>query len=41
METDIQVETHGPLLAAIALWLVMLSPLSALLIGVLGAWVVS
>jgi hypothetical protein len=41
MQAPLPVETHGPLLGAAALWLVMLSPLSALLIGVLGAWLVS
>jgi hypothetical protein len=41
MQALIPVETHGSLFGAAALWLVMLSPLSALLIGLLGAWLVS
>jgi hypothetical protein len=40
MQALIPVETHGPLFGAAALWLVMLSPLSALLIELLGAWLV-
>lgn len=34
-------ETHGPLVTAVALWFVMLSPLISLIVGVLGAWFVS
>jgi hypothetical protein len=35
------VETHGPLIANAALWFVMLSPLIGLIVGLLGAWLVS
>jgi hypothetical protein len=34
-------KTHGPLVTAVALWFVMLSPLIGLIVGVLGAWLVS
>jgi len=33
-------ETHGPLVGSIALWLTMLSPLAVLIIGLAGAWLV-
>lgn len=34
-------ETHGPLVANIAFWFTMLSPLIGIIIGLLGAWFVS
>jgi hypothetical protein len=34
-------KTHGPLVANIALWFAMLSPLIGLIIGLLGAWLFS
>jgi hypothetical protein len=38
MQAPKPVETHGPLLGAAASWFVMLSPLSGLLVGLLGVW---
>jgi hypothetical protein len=34
-------ETHGPLVTVVALWFAMLSPLIGLIVGVLGAWLIS
>ena len=34
-------KTHGPLVTAVALWFAVLSPLIGLIVGVLGAWLVS
>lgn len=34
-------ETHGPLVDAVALWFAMLSPLIGLILGLLVAWIIN
>jgi hypothetical protein len=34
-------KTHGPLVTTVALWFAVLSPLIGLIVGVLGAWLIS